>query len=152
MNIILDIPPLVISFISSILFFALAITSQRTQRFKELVALLSYILSVGVWWVHGYPYIFVVMLVPLLTYVEQKSSKSPKTRLKKINIRWVILAVIGMFVAPLLCLAGIASGKSYGTCFMSAGILVLASETIFGFVNDRDTKFSNENERYRKGG
>ncbi|AIF69877.1 hypothetical protein PAP_07435 [Palaeococcus pacificus DY20341] len=150
MSTLLDIPPIVLSFISSILFFALAITSQRTQRFKELVALVSYILSVGVWWIHGYPHIFVVMLVPLLTYIEekQKSHEFQKYYLKKSTAPWVILAVIGMFSAPLLCLAGIALEKNYGVCFMSAGILIFASEIIFRFVKNRKAKVPNNDKQY----
>lgn len=148
MGTILDILPLVLSFISSILFFSLAITSRRTQRFQELVALVSYILSVGVWWIHGYPYIFVVMLVPLLTYIEekQKSHKFQKYYLKKSTAPRVILAVIGMFSAPLLCLAGIALERNYGMCFMSAGILIFASEIIFGFVKSKDPQNSSSGE------
>jgi len=140
MGTILDIPPIVLSVISSILFFTLAITSQRTRRCKELAALVGYILSAGVWWVHGYPQIFVVMLVPLLTYIEekQKSHKFQKYYLEKSTVPWVILAVIGMLLAPLLCLAGIALEKNYGVCFMSGGILVFASEVIFSFVKNRN--------------
>ncbi|WP_297437448.1 hypothetical protein [Thermococcus sp.] len=152
MSTLLDIPPIVLSFISSILFFALAITSQRTQRLNELVALVSYISSVWVWWIHGHPHIFVVMLVPLLTYIEekQKSHKLQKHYLKKSTAPWVILAVIGMLSAPLLCLVGISLEKNYGVCFMSAGILVFASEIIFSFVKSRDRQSSSNEDRVQR--
>jgi len=50
---------------------------------------------------------------------------------------WVTLALIGMFSAPLLCLAGATLENGYGVCFISAGILIFASEITFSFVKNR---------------
>lgn len=134
-GIILNLPPIAISALSALLFTVLCLTKHQRKKLFEAVTLIVYVLTAGIWWMHGYPSISIVMLTPLLTYI---SPELPKEHKEATTTRHkFIMAEIGFTAAPLLCFSAITAGWGRLTCLLSAGILLISSEKIFGFIQQK---------------
>ncbi|WP_297437457.1 hypothetical protein [Thermococcus sp.] len=134
-EVLLNLPPIVISLLSSLLFTLLCLATHQRKIIFETIMLVGYILTSSIWSIHGYTVISIVMLTPLLTYLDYKISTKHK---KSANSQYKFtMAEIGFTVAPLLCFLAITAGWGYLTCLMSAGILLISSENISNFIQQK---------------